>query len=34
MKKLNFSRGARVLYLSAEIAGLKGEVSGLFKPVP
>jgi choloylglycine hydrolase len=33
MKKLNFSKGARVLYLSAEIPGLKGEVSGLFKPV-
>ena len=34
MKKLNFSKGARVLYLNAELPGLKGEVSGLFKPVP
>ena len=33
MKKLNFS-GSRVLYLNAEIPNLKGEVSGLFKPLP
>jgi choloylglycine hydrolase len=34
MKKLNFLRGAPVLGLNAEIAGLQGEVSGAFKPIP
>jgi choloylglycine hydrolase len=34
MKKLNFLRGAPVLGLSAEIAGLQGEVSAFFKPLP
>ncbi len=31
MKKFNFSKGAPVLFLNAEIPGLTGEVSGLFR---
>jgi choloylglycine hydrolase len=34
MKKLDFSEGASVLRLSAEIPGLTGEVSRLLRPVP
>jgi choloylglycine hydrolase len=33
MKKLDFSQGAPVRHLNAEIPGLTGEVSGLFQPI-